>query len=62
MPTTAAAEYRQFAQESLKWAAEADTDDFRQACLDIARDWTFAAMKLENVVIPEAILHQKQQA
>lgn len=43
-----ASEYRQFAKECLRWATEAETEEFRQAFLDMARDWTLAATRLEN--------------
>ena len=41
-------EYRRFAEECLKWATEADTEEFRQSFLSMARDWTLAAMRLEG--------------
>ena len=47
-------EYRQFANECLRWATEADTDEFRQSFLDMARDWTLAAMRLEGTLLPNA--------
>ena len=50
MPTTPK-EYREFAAECLRWATEAAEDD-RQAFLDMARDWTLAAMRLEGTLIP----------
>jgi hypothetical protein len=45
-------EYRQFAKECLRWATEVAEDE-RQAFLDMARDWTLAAMRLEGILIPE---------
>jgi hypothetical protein len=50
MPTTAK-EYREFAGECLRWATEVEEDQ-RQAFLDLARDWTLAAMRLEGTLIP----------
>ena len=50
---TTAKEYREFANECLRWAAEIKADDDRQAFLDMARDWTFAAMRLEGILIPD---------
>jgi hypothetical protein len=44
-------EYRQFAKECLRWATEVAEDE-RQAFLDMARDWTLAAMRLEGILIP----------
>jgi hypothetical protein len=49
-----ASEYRQFATECLRWATEAETDDMRNAFLDMARHWTLAALRLEGVLIPDA--------
>ena len=46
-------EYRQFANECLRWAAEAETEDDRKAFLELARDWTFAALRLEGVLTPD---------
>lgn len=45
-------EYRQYAEECLRWAAEAETEEDRNALLDLARDWTLAAMRLEGVLVP----------
>lgn len=57
-----AKEYRAYAKECLEWATEADTDEQRQSFLDMARDWTLAAMKLENAAIPKATLPPDQHA
>jgi hypothetical protein len=46
-------EYREYSRECLKWADEAKTDDIRQSFLDMARDCTLAAMRLEGVLIPQ---------
>jgi hypothetical protein len=43
---TTADEFRQYAQECLQWADQAETDDERQSFLDMARDWTLAALRL----------------
>jgi hypothetical protein len=40
---TTSREYRQFASECTKWAAEASTDETRKSFLDLAADWLFAA-------------------
>jgi hypothetical protein len=50
---TTAKEYREFANECLRWAAEVKAEDDRQAFLDMARDWTLAAMRLEGMLIPD---------
>jgi hypothetical protein len=46
-------EYWQFADECLRWAAEAETEDDRKAFLELARDWTLAALRLEGAAIPD---------
>jgi hypothetical protein len=43
---TTADEFRQYAQECLEWAKKAETDDQRQSFLDMARDWTLAALRV----------------
>ena len=43
---TTADEFRQYAQECIEWAKQAKTDDQRQSFLDMARDWTLAALRL----------------
>ena len=50
MPTTAK-EYREFAAECLRWATEVDSEDDRKSFLDMARDWTLAAMRVEGTLI-----------
>jgi hypothetical protein len=47
---TTADEYRQYANECLRFADEAETDDLRQSFLDMARDWTLAAMRIEGAL------------
>jgi hypothetical protein len=64
---TTADEYRGYAKECLRWADEAETDDLRQSFLDMARDWTLAALHLEGTLgptnsdPPSARLRQKTQ-
>jgi hypothetical protein len=41
-------EYKQYAKECLRWAAESKTEDDRKAFLELARAWTLAAMRLEE--------------
>jgi hypothetical protein len=48
---TTAKEYREFAAECLRWATEVAEDE-QKAFLDLARDWTLAAMRLEGLLIP----------
>jgi hypothetical protein len=47
-----AQEYRKFAEECLRWADEAETEEFKDAFIQMARDWTLAAMRLEAVAAP----------
>jgi hypothetical protein len=49
---TTANEFREYANECFRWADEAVTDNERQSFLDMARDWTLAALRLESVMIP----------
>ncbi len=36
-------EFRQYAEECLRWAREAQDDDLRKQFLDLANAWTLAA-------------------
>ena len=45
-------EYRQFTNECLRWAIEAETEDDRKAFLELARYWTLAALRLEGLLAP----------
>jgi hypothetical protein len=49
---TTAQEYRKFAEECLRWATEAETEEFKDAFIQMARDWTLAAMRLEGFPAP----------
>ena len=49
-----AIEFRQFASECLRWATEVDNEKDRQSFLDMARDWTLAAMRLEGTLMPDS--------
>jgi hypothetical protein len=49
---TTAQEYRKFADECLRWATEAETEEFKDAFIQMARDWTLAAMRLEGLSPP----------
>jgi hypothetical protein len=46
---TTSREYRQFARECTKWADETDTNEAREAFLDLARDWIFAALTVDRI-------------
>jgi hypothetical protein len=47
-----AEEYRRFAVECFRWADEAETEDMREAFLQMARDWTAAALRAEGLLRP----------
>jgi hypothetical protein len=53
---TTSREYRQFAQQCTEWAVETDTDEARDALLDLARDWTVAALVLDRAAAEKASL------
>ncbi len=46
---TTSSEYREFARACIKWAAETKIDKSRSALLDLACDWTFAALARDRV-------------
>jgi hypothetical protein len=39
-------EYREFAQECLRWAAETKSERHRQVLLEMAKTWTQAALEI----------------
>jgi hypothetical protein len=43
-------QYRQYAGECLRWAAEAKTEEERKPFLAMANDWAKAALQLEGSV------------
>jgi hypothetical protein len=49
---SSAKEYREFAAECLRWATEVESEDDRQAFLNMARDWTLVALRLEGTLVP----------
>jgi hypothetical protein len=51
---TTSREYRQFARQCTEWAAEADTSEARNAFLDLASDWTLAALCVDRAPKEEA--------
>ena len=52
---TTAQDYRQFADECLRWADEAETEEFKDAFIQMARDWTLAALRLDGVLVPPQV-------
>jgi hypothetical protein len=51
---TTSREYRQFARECAKWADQATTDETKKSLLDLAYDWTFAALAIDRIEKQEA--------
>jgi hypothetical protein len=45
-------DFREFADECMRWAVQAHTEDHRKAFLQMASAWTQAALRLEGVLIP----------
>ena len=43
-------DFREFAQECLRWAGETKSDRHRQVLLEMARTWIQAALELEGSV------------
>jgi hypothetical protein len=41
-------EFRQYAEECLRWARETDDDDLREQFLEMANAWTLAAAQLDG--------------
>ena len=41
-------EYREFAQDCLRWGAETKSDRHRQILLEMAKTWMQAALELES--------------
>jgi hypothetical protein len=50
---TTAAEYREYAHECARWAAEAKSDEMRQAFLDMANHWLAAALQVDGLITPQ---------
>jgi hypothetical protein len=53
MPTSSE-EFREFAQECLRWAGETKSQRHRQVLLEMARTWLQAAVEVEGGLTPEA--------
>ncbi len=47
---TTAAEYREFAGECTRWAADEDSEVMRAAFLDMAKQWMEAALRVEGLI------------
>jgi hypothetical protein len=46
-------DFREFADECMRWAVQAHTEGHRKAFLQMASAWTQAALRLEGVLIPD---------
>jgi hypothetical protein len=44
----------QFADECLRWADQAETEDRRTALLATARTWQVVAQRLQGMIIPDS--------
>ena len=53
-----AEEFRQYAEEAVRWARKSKTEQEKQAFMDLVRTWTQAAVHSERIVVnsspPEA--------
>jgi hypothetical protein len=47
-------EFREFAQECLRWAGETKSERHREVLLEMARTWLQAAVEIEGALTPEA--------
>jgi hypothetical protein len=52
-PMTTSAEFREYARECLRWAAEATDEAARQSLLETAKFWTHAALRLDGAQFME---------
>jgi hypothetical protein len=57
-----AAEYRAMAEECIKWAGEAYTDEVRESYLQLARIWLDTASRLNGVATTDAEPQQSSKA
>jgi hypothetical protein len=46
-----AEEFRQYAEEAMRWAYQSKTEKDKQALVDLARTWTQAAMQSERILV-----------
>ena len=57
-----AAEYRAMAEECIKWAGEAYTDEVRESYLQLARIWLDTASRLNGVTTIDAEAQETSKA
>jgi hypothetical protein len=46
-----AEEFRQYAEEAMRWARKSQTEQEKQALMDLARTWTQAAVHRERILV-----------
>jgi hypothetical protein len=46
-----AEEFRQYAEEAVRWACKSKTEQEKQAFMDLARTWAQAAVRSERIVV-----------
>jgi hypothetical protein len=46
-----AEEFRQYAEEAMRWAYKSKTEKDKQALVNLARTWTQAAMQSERILV-----------
>jgi hypothetical protein len=51
MPMSKADQFRQYAQEDLRWARRSTIDKEKQALLELAHHWMLAALQSESTVV-----------
>jgi hypothetical protein len=51
MPMSKADQFRQYAQEDLRWARRSTIDKEKKALIELAHHWMLAALQSESTVI-----------
>ena len=46
-----AEEFRQYAEEAMRWASQSKTEKDKQALVNLTRTWTQAAMQSERILV-----------
>ena len=49
LPMSKVDPFRQYADEAIRWAFQSKTEKERQACIELARTWTQAALHSEHI-------------
>jgi hypothetical protein len=45
-------EFRQYAEEALRWAQKSTTENEKKALIELSRTWTQAAVQIESTLVP----------